>query len=280
VSDKQNAPSNETPPRQGIRKLFSTLLLLGLLAVLAVIVTTKWDDIKKNFQPDDKGRNERRGMVDPPGDKAAELEAANKLTAFKDAKGGGEYLVISERIEPDKPEKRVTSINYKGAKVDEETLKLTARLYRIGTVIAADTNISDDQLKYFSGLTMLTSLVLSNTSISDAGLSHLRPLANIQALHLSGTKVSDAGLDDIARLNSLKILNLSHTEVTDEGMKKLLPLTNLDWLLLSEMPLTDAALDQLAGMKNLHRLTIDKTKVTAAGVDRLKKAIPALKVDQ
>ena len=34
MSDKQNAPSNETPPRQGIRKLFSTLLLLGLLAIL------------------------------------------------------------------------------------------------------------------------------------------------------------------------------------------------------------------------------------------------------
>jgi hypothetical protein len=276
VSDNQDTPS----PQQGIRKLLTLLLEVGLLAVLAFIVVLKWSEIKGFFQPDEKGKHEQRVIAEPAGDKAAELEAAEKLTAFKDEKGHAKYLVISERSDPDKPEKRVTSINYKDAKIDEETLKLTARLYRISTIIADKTNISDDDLKYLSGLTVLTSLVLTDTGITDAGLAHLRPLSNLQTLHLSGTKVSDAGMDDIARLTNLKILNLSKTNVSDAGMKKLVPLTNLDWLLLAETSLTDAGLDQLAPLKHLHRLTINGTKVTDAGVGRLKKAIPAVSVDR
>jgi len=205
----------------------------------------------------------------------AEQEAAAKLRSFKNKAGRAKYLVITEQ-----PDKRVTSINYMGAKIDDETLKLTARLCRIGTVNAGNSNITDTQLKYLSGLTSMNSLVLANTPITDKGLVHLRPLVNIQALHLSGTKVSDCGLDDIARLKSLKILNLSQTKVTGKGMKKLLPLTDLNWLLLSETAITDAGLAQLAGMKNLHRLTVNKTKVTPEGVAGLKRAIPRLAVDQ
>jgi Leucine-rich repeat (LRR) protein len=271
VSDNQNTPSSP----QSIRRLLTLLLEVGLLAVLAFIVVLKWNDIKKAIlNADDRGQRQRRVIAEPSGDKAAEQEAAEKLSTFKDKNGSGKYLVISEKIDPEKPEKRVTSINYK------EALKLTARLYRISTIIADNSNISDDDLKYFSGLAVLTSLVLTNTGITDAGMANLRPLSNLETLHLSGTKVTDAGLDDIAQLTNLKILNLSQTGVTDAGMKKLVPLTNLEWLLLSETSLSDAGLDELAAMKHLHRLTIGKTKVTAAGVDRLKKAIPALAVDQ
>ena len=52
-----------------------------------------------------KGKQERRVIAEPSGDKAAELEAAEKLTAFKDKNGHAKYLVISERVDPDKPEK-------------------------------------------------------------------------------------------------------------------------------------------------------------------------------
>jgi hypothetical protein len=287
VSDNQNSPhpndTPQTPPQQGIRRLLTLLLEIGLLAVLAFVVFSNWTAIKGYFRPDDKTKRERPVAVEPSGDKAAELDAFEKLNSFKtgkDPKSPRKYLVISERVEFDKPEKRVTSINYQGNQIDEEVLKLTARLYRIGTINADNSNIADDDLRYFSGLTALTSLVLTNTGITDAGMSHIRSLPNLEALHLSRTKVSDAGLDDIAHITTLKILNLSGTKVTDEGMKKLLSLTNLAWLLLNDTSLTDAGLDQLAAMKHLHRLTIIKTKVTAAGIDRLKKAIPLLAVDQ
>ena len=146
--------------------------------------------------------------------RAAEQDAAAKLSAMKDANGGSKYLVISERLDPDSPEKRVTAINYKGSKLDNEALKLTARLFEIGTIIANDCNIRDEQLRYFSGLKSLTSLVLTNTSVSDKGMIHLRRLANLETLHLSGTKVSDGGVGTIARLGDLRILNLSKTKVT------------------------------------------------------------------
>lgn len=144
----------------------------------------------------------------------AEQEAAAQLSAMKDENGQCKYLVISERLDPDSPEKRVTSINYKGSKIDNEALKLTARLFRISTIIADNSNIKDEQLRYFSGLKSLTSLVLTNTAVTDKGMVHLRHLANLETLHLSGTKVSDRGLDDIARLSDLRILNLSKTKVT------------------------------------------------------------------
>ncbi|MGA7702307.1 MAG: hypothetical protein WCB27_22150, partial [Thermoguttaceae bacterium] len=169
MSDNQNTPSSP----QGIRRLLTLLLEVGLLAVLAFIVVLKWNDIKNAvLNTDDRGQRQRRVIAEPSGDKAAELEAAEKLTALKDKNGGGRYLVISEKIEPGKPEKRVTSINYKGATIDEEALKLTARLYRISTIIADNSNISDDDLKYFSGLTVLTSLVLTNTGITDKGMAN------------------------------------------------------------------------------------------------------------
>jgi hypothetical protein len=209
----------------------------------------------------------------------AEQAAAAKLSSFKNAQGRAKYLVISERLDPDSPEKQVTSINYMGAKLDDEALKLTARLFRIGTIIADSSNIRDEQLRYFSGLKSLTSLVLNNTAVGDKGMVHLRRLSKLQTLHLAGTKVSDRGLDDIARLSDLKILNLSKTKVTSAGMKKLLPLNRLAWLLLSDTKMNDAGLMQLAKMKDLHRLTVTGTKVTAAGIDRLKRAIPKLSVD-
>ena len=284
MSNNQNAPSAKTSPQQGTRRLVTLLLEVGLLLVLAFLVVSNWDAIKKVVRGD-KDNHERPIPAEPAGDKVAEQDAAAKLEAFKDATGRAKYLVISERPDPDKPEKRVTCINYKGAKIDDKTLELTARLYRIGTVIAADCNITDDQLKYFSALTALTSLVLTNTPITDAGLSHLRPLVNIETLYLGNTKVSDRGLDEVARLTTLKILDLSETKVTGDGMKKLLPLTDLNHLLLRDTAITDAGLEQLGQMKNLRRLSIQSPrtppilKVTPQGIERLKKAIPAIIVD-
>jgi hypothetical protein len=203
-----------------------------------------------------------------PAAKEAEQDAAAKLRKSK-------YFVVTEQ-----PDSRVTSVNFMGAKVDDEAFKQTAKLCRVSTVNADGSNVTDDLLKHLSGLTSMTSLVLSNTPITDKGIVHLRPLPKLQALYLSKTKLSDAGLDDVAQIKNLRILNLSQTKVTDEGMKKLLPLAKLNWLLLSETDLTDVGLKQLAEMKQLRRLTITKTKVTPEGISRLKEAIPHLSIDK
>ena len=56
--------------------------------MLAFIVVLNWNAIKKTlFHVDDKGQRERRVVAEPSGDKAAELEAAEKLSAFKDKNG-------------------------------------------------------------------------------------------------------------------------------------------------------------------------------------------------
>jgi hypothetical protein len=207
-----------------------------------------------------------------------EKEVYTKLRGFKDAAGKAKCFVIVERF--GEADRCVTSVTFMGGKIDDEMLKLTARLARISTINADKCEITDDQLKQIADLKSLTTLVLSNTPITGKGFAQLHGLDKLQALHLSNSKVSDAALDDIAQIKHLKILNLSQTKVTDRGVKRLLPLTELNWLLLSETAITDAGLRPLAGMKKLGRLTILKTKVTPEGVERLKTALPKLHVDQ
>ena len=76
---------NTSSSQQGIRRLVTLVLEVGLLAVLALIVFSNWKAIRRTVgQADDKGPAERRAIAEPSGDKAAELEAAQKLTSFKD----------------------------------------------------------------------------------------------------------------------------------------------------------------------------------------------------
>jgi Leucine-rich repeat (LRR) protein len=249
------------------------LLEVLLLVVLGGVVYSKWDRIREIFHPKneliDAGND-----VEPAGDKAAEKEAYETLT-----KRG--FWLLAEPESAGSPDKRVSYMTFARKKIDEDSLALVPKLYRLGVADANGSTITNDQLKYFAGLSMLNSLTLNKTAITDEGLAQLRPLApNLETLALSDTRISDRGLDEIAYLHNIKVLNLKNTKVTDEGMKKLLPLTNLKWLVLIDTGITDAGLKQLAEIKSLSQLEVVGTKVTWPGVRWLQKAHPGLKVDK
>ena len=161
----------------------AALLLLILVPVLAIIVYTK-------FLRGDSG--------------LAEEKAAAQALKERKIDGRAAYLVITEP-----PDGKVTSVNFLGHPVDDETMKLVGKLFRISALNADKCKITDDQLKHLAGLVGMSSLVLSDTPITNKGLEHLKPLVGIEALHLSGTKISDAGLDHLAAMPNLKILNIS-----------------------------------------------------------------------
>jgi len=198
---------------------------------------------------------------------AAEQESAARLRELG-------VLVIAEP-----PDKRVTSINFRGQSIDAETMEHVARLFRLQSLDLATTNVSDDRLASIDELAELSNLVLGGTPVTDAGAQHLARLPAVVALHLRGTKISDQGLPDIAKIESLRILDLSETCVTDRGLDGLLPLKRLEWLLLVGNDIGDEGLEQLARIASLKRLTISGTKVTPAGVERIKRALPMLSVD-
>ena len=78
-------------------RLPSVVSALDRPAQLCMCVATETDDWKP--EPPLAGEAARK----------AEQDAAAKLSAIKDENGGRKYLVISERLDPDSPEKRVTS---------------------------------------------------------------------------------------------------------------------------------------------------------------------------
>jgi mono/diheme cytochrome c family protein len=116
--------------------------------------------------------------------------------------------------------------------------------------------------------------------VTDAELANLAPLsAQVYALNLAGTKVTDSGLAALAKLPNLRILHLEKTGVGDAGLAHVKSLATLEYLNLYGTQVTDAGLAQLEGMKNLKHVYLWQSKVTDAGADKLRKALPAAKVD-
>lgn len=216
-------------------------------------------------------------MVTESGQKAWEsLGSGSKMAAEKEAAASLQKRGVVAIAEP--PDQRITSVNFAGTPVSDESLAEVSKLYRVLTVNLSDSKMSDDQIHYIAHLPQVATLLLTNTPVTDAGVKQLGT-SNVKNLYLNGTNVTDQGLEDVAKMSSIQVLNLSKTKVTDKGLKPLLSLNNLVWLLLSDTDITDSGLDALAGMKSLHHLTVGNTKVTPEGIKRMKDANPKLTID-
>jgi hypothetical protein len=264
------SPSAVSHTSRRSRRIVVGLELL-VVAVLAGAVCWNGRDIlraARKMSNDDSPAGQRSALPDPSGDKAAEKQAVAELNKRQ-------FFVNTEP-----PDHRATSINFCGRPLDDGSLDLVSKLYRLRILMASDTHITDAQLKCLSGLSVLTTLDLQNTPINGDGLAQLRPLVHIEALYLNGTQVSDRTLDILTAFPHLRILDLSRTKVTDKGLKKLLPMAELQHLLLSETRITNDGMKDVAALKSLNRLTILKTPVTASGAARVKKAHPKARIDR
>lgn len=173
--------------------------------------------------------------------------------------------------------------------------------------------ITDEGLKPLAQLKNLRNVKFFHPgkSFSGAGLAQLADLPHLERLTVAGSfEFNDEGMAAVARLTNLQEFRTWHVGVTQEGVKKLKELKNLkslnlgqrltykppacptdetlailaelkslETLQLSEAHLTLTALEQLKQLPALKKLTLDGIDIPKADVERLRKDLPAVKID-
>jgi hypothetical protein len=173
--------------------------------------------------------------------------------------------------------------------------------------------LTDDGLKPLARLKSLRNVKFFHPgpAFSGTGLVHLADLPNLERLTVAGSLAfNDDGMAAVAKLTRLQEFRLWHAGPTAEGVKKLTELKHLkslhlgqrltykppacpaddvlgviaelrslESLQLEEARLSFAALRQLGRLPALKRLTLAGIDIPEADVERLRKELPALKID-
>jgi hypothetical protein len=188
-----------------------------------------------------------------------------------------------------------------GEKFTDDDLRKAVGLTGLRYILLSDMPITDAGLVHLKGLSGLEGLVLHSMRITDAGAANFKGLTNLELLDLANTEITDAGLANLAGMTKLERLYFStttypelqpasgrtppsrtvlpETAITNAGLVHLRGLKRLRQLILENMPITDAGLPHLAGLTRLEVVDLKGTKVTPAGVARLKRALPATKIE-
>lgn len=124
-------------------------------------------------------------------------------------------------------------------------------------------------------------LELRSLPLSDEGLKSLLAKVTLAGLDLSGSEISDCGLREFGSVPPrLRLLDLSFTRITDEGLKSIASQSELRHLALIECRVTDNSIHSLVQLRKLREVYLAKTGVTSQSSERLKRAIPACRVER
>ena len=263
TSDSPAEPTVRQKPGR-LRRVVGFLIWLPLLAVLGLVIWGKLTP--EGYQTVVTWFPQAKPLFsDSPWATTGRIDAEQEAAAALRETG---VLVIAEP-----PDKRVTSVNFRGQPFDEKAASRLANLFRLQSLNLAESPLTDEQLRHLAGLTELSSVVLAETALTDEGLKHLRGLKHLESLLIPNTQITNDGLRHVGTVKSVAILNLSDTAVDDEGLKHLLPLGRLHHLLLVGNDITDAGLKTLEGMPDLRRLTLlGNTAVTPEALRSLTEA--------
>lgn len=140
--------------------------------------------------------------------------------------------------------------------------------------------IDPDILAALRPLPELT-LELRGLPLSDEGLKSLLAQVTLAGLDLSGSEISNRGLREFVSVPPrLRLLDLSFTRITDEGLKSIASQSELRHLALIECRVTDNSIDSLVQLRKLREVYLAKTGVTPQSSERLKRVIPACRVER
>ena len=189
----------------------------------------------------------------------------------------------------------------------EDLLVKVARLPGLKSLQLKESQATDGGLESIGRMTGLEEILIWDAgSVTDAGVAHLAGLSRLDRVHISGSKMTDESLVLLSGLPSIKSLSLQFSHFTDAGLARLQGRDRLTTLAiglgdfrvtdagvshLSKFPclalidlqnsrVTDMGLESLVGLTKLTQLWLEKAPVTDEGVMRLKRAIPALKVNR
>jgi hypothetical protein len=273
-------------PRRGAR--LHRLLQPGspafLLLLFALLAAGVWGTWKLRLRADEQAFNAR-----------AKIDAANRVITFSQPPDAASIRHLARL-----PGMWRVFFRWRGDQSPSAPLALRGqRLSNVRRLDFGERVDVDPWLKEIarpnSGFKSLTILFLPVTRVTDAGLKELaRPdsgLKSVRNLNLDFTGTTDAGLRELSRPNSgigsLTELALKNAPVTDAGLRELArPDSGLKALVqlgLDGTRVTDAGLSELArpdsSLKSLTWLGVGGTDVTYGGVKSLKKARPALEVE-
>lgn len=140
--------------------------------------------------------------------------------------------------------------------------------------------IDSDILAALVTLPELT-LELRSLPLSDEGLKSLLAKVTLAGLDVSGSEISDRGLRELISVPPrLRLLDLSFTRITDGGLKSIASQSELRYLALIDCRVTDNSIDSLVQLRKLREVYLAKTGVTPQSSKRLRRAIPACRIER
>ncbi|MCC7476541.1 MAG: hypothetical protein IT425_14210 [Pirellulales bacterium] len=143
----------------------------------------------------------------------------NATTTAATGPGWQRWLVVT--MLGDEGYARVTSVDLRGCKVDDQSLGSLAGLRYVEVLQLDRTLITDDGLSAFLSMPHLRELHLRYTPITDRAAPLLAQLQNLKSVHLTGTKLTDLAVKDLSKLRNLETLFIRWTRITDPAAAQL-----------------------------------------------------------
>lgn len=166
-----------------------------------------------------------------------------------------------------------------GPAIDDDGLRIVARLGQLEYLDLSWTDISDVGLAHLENLTELQSLYLYQTRITSAGISRLRGLKRLESFGASGKSIDDEACKHLAELDHLTNLVLDGTTVSEDGLMQLTKCSTLSYVSLVRCPgVGDDGLQFLGGHSKLIEADLRETAVTADGAAKLQQRLPKCRI--
>lgn len=91
----------------------------------------------------------------------------------------------------------------------------------LAVFLNGNASVNDDSLKLFAKLGNCRSLQLVGTSITDEGIRHLKDMESLERIELSRTGVTDTAMTYLSGMPKLSVVTVDSTKVTERGLREL-----------------------------------------------------------
>ena len=148
----------------------------------------------------------------------------------------------------------VRRLEFRGTRLDEETLWAIAQLNEVSEISVINSNVGVRECKTLSQLSSLTVVSFFGTHIEDGAIAELVKCPNMTSLCLSFSSATDADCGRLADCKSLSRIELNGTAVTDAGLISIARLPCLSVVCISEGPISQQGIGELLSRRALTAL--------------------------
>lgn len=157
-------------------------------------------------------------------------------------------------IVPIELSRSVRRIEFRGTRLDEETLWAIAQLDEVSEIGVINSAVGIRECKALSQLPSLSTMSFFGTRIEDGAIAEIAKCPQLTSVCLSFSNVTDADCRRLVDCTSLKRVALNGTEVTDSGLASIAELTCLSVVFISEGPISPQGVETLLSRRALSAL--------------------------